>query len=191
MSGTLAPALPNSSNTCSPASRTISGSALPMRFRSVPRYFGGAGDVDVARSRNQVVAPILLPGRLVVPRGARTLIAVADGGDEGRVHPEVLEIFLRRVRAPLAERDVVFGRAALVAVPFDPDGNVRPLACLVEGGLERGPGSLRELGAVVLEVHADGRDLRSRRRRDRFRRRRNDLQRRLDDDSRRSSHGSG
>src|SRR3989442_4355440 len=62
---------------------------------------------------------VLAPARLVVLRAQRALLAVAD--DRDPVRPDALghEVVHRGLRAPLAERHVVFVGAALVAVPLD------------------------------------------------------------------------
>ena len=54
-------------------------------------------------------------------RVERELLAVADGPDAARRDAERHEVRLRRDGAALAERQVVFGRAALVAVALDGD----------------------------------------------------------------------
>src|SRR5262249_44682433 len=51
----------------------------------------------------------------------RELLAVADGAETFRSHPKRDEIGARRERPTLAEREVVFGGAALVAVSLDRD----------------------------------------------------------------------
>src|SRR6266436_5407393 len=131
-----------------------------MGARIVPaRSPGHARDGNLARRRDQIVAAILLPSRFIVSGRARTLLAVADRGDACRVQREVLEIVLGRLGTSLAERQVVLARAALVAVPLDADVPIRPLPRLIEEGLEGGPRRRSELGGVVVEVDADGRNV--------------------------------
>src|SRR5207248_8886981 len=83
--------------------------------------------------RLHVVPPVLAPAVLVMPLAAGLLLAVAHGPDARSVHTEVHQVLLRRVGAPLAEREVVLGGAALVAVSFDADAQVGAPRCLVEG----------------------------------------------------------
>src|SRR3954454_16012945 len=78
-------------------------------------------------------AAVLGPGLLVVAGIDRTLGAVGDGQHPVRRHAQSLQVALHRRGAPLAQRDVVLARAALVAVAFDGDGDGREL--LQPGGL--------------------------------------------------------
>src|SRR6185369_15154261 len=64
-------------------------------------------------------AAVLRPRRLVMTRIERTLFAVAHRAHARGVDAERGEVFLRDVRALVAEGEVVLLRAALVAVPFD------------------------------------------------------------------------
>src|SRR5207249_8528717 len=73
----------------------------------------------------EVGAAILRPARLVVFLALRTVLAVADDGDPPRVHAPRDEIVHGRLGPPLAERQVVFVGAALVAVPLDEEQLVR------------------------------------------------------------------
>ncbi len=41
--------------------------------------------------------------------------------------PETRQILFDDLRSPLAEREIVFGRAAFIAVPIDADDGLRPL----------------------------------------------------------------
>src|SRR5437764_8112962 len=70
--------------------------------------------------RVEVIAPVLLPGLLVVPRRLRLLRPEADGSDLLRLHAQVVEILLGRVGPPLPQRQVVLAGAALVRVALDP-----------------------------------------------------------------------
>src|SRR6267154_1969538 len=77
-------------------------------------------DGFVVRHRDQIVAAILFPGFLVVSGSAGQLLSVAGRRDARGIQPEVHEIVLRGLRAPLPEREVVLARATLVAVALDP-----------------------------------------------------------------------
>lgn len=65
------------------------------------------------------------PGLLVRTERDRAFLAVADGRNPVRRNAQAGEIVLRRVRPPLAEREVVFASAALVAIAFERDPLVR------------------------------------------------------------------
>src|SRR5437879_12608174 len=75
--------------------------------------------VGLLRPHETMRSAVLAPAPLVVLRAQRALLAVAD--DRDPIRPDALghEVVHRGLRAPLAERHVVFVGAALVAVPFD------------------------------------------------------------------------
>src|SRR2546428_5179133 len=72
----------------------------------------------------ELVAAVLRPRRFVVALRDRPLLAVRHGLDAAGVDAVAHEVLLRRGGAPVAEREVVFVRPALVAVPGDPDPQV-------------------------------------------------------------------
>src|SRR5437773_305847 len=72
----------------------------------------------------KLVAAVLRPGGLVVSVHERPFLAPRLGLDAARVDAVTHEVLLARLGAPVAEREVVFVRAALVAVPVDPDAEV-------------------------------------------------------------------
>src|SRR5213079_1766549 len=67
----------------------------------------------------EVAAPVLLPARVVVLAAQRSLLAVTDDRDAGRLDALGHEVVHRGLRAPLAERQVVLVGAPLVAVSLD------------------------------------------------------------------------
>src|SRR5437016_14243374 len=81
--------------------------------------------VGLLRPHEKMRPAVLAPARLVVLRAQRALLAVAD--DRDPVRPDALghEVVHRGLRAPLAERHVVFVGAALVAVPLDEQESTR------------------------------------------------------------------
>ena len=66
-----------------------------------------------------MIAPVLRPSLFGVRRIEWPLLAVADGADARRVDAEGHQVVLRRLRAAVAEGQVVLLGAALVAVAFD------------------------------------------------------------------------
>src|SRR6478735_2503032 len=70
---------------------------------------------------HEMRAPVLRPRRIVVSGIERELLAVADRLDLVRGHAERHHVVLRRQGPALAEGQVVFGGAALVAVSLDRD----------------------------------------------------------------------
>src|SRR4051812_44133686 len=141
-----------------PASRPTGApaSSRAMRARRGGRRIADVGgllrllrDVDDRHG-----AAVLGPGLLVVARVDRALGAVGDRQHPVRRHAQALQVALHRRGAPLAQRDVVLARAALVAVAFDGDGDGREL--LQPGGLplQGLAGGVVERGAVVSEVDA-------------------------------------
>ena len=86
----------------------------------------------------------------------RLLFAIAD-----RLQPRAVDALLHQEplglrRAPLAEREVVLVRAALVGVTRDAEGHVRRRAHDLGLGGQRGAGLGREVGAVEGEVNPLG-----------------------------------
>src|SRR5690348_14040670 len=67
----------------------------------------------------EVAATILLPASFVGLGAERLFLAVAVGLNAARADPGCGQGAFHRVRAPISESKVVFGRAALVAVALD------------------------------------------------------------------------
>src|SRR5260370_37744542 len=67
-------------------------------------------------------AAVLRPTGYVVADGDRTLLAIGNGPHALRVDAVRGEIVSHRLRAPSAERDVIFTRSALVGVALDGEG---------------------------------------------------------------------
>src|SRR5262245_19220134 len=80
---------------------------------------------QVHRQRRATVQAARLLSRVVV---LRTLFAVADGAQPIRADAAADQVVLHRVRAPVAERQVVFRRADVARVAFDLDAQRRVLA---------------------------------------------------------------
>src|SRR6266704_4016184 len=78
-----------------------------------------------ARQNLELVAAILRPGVLVVALRDRPLLTVGHGLDPTPIDAVADEVLLRRRGAAVAERQVVFVRAALVAVAADADAQGR------------------------------------------------------------------
>ena len=68
---------------------------------------------------DEMAAAVLLPAGLVALHAERLLFAVADGGDAVGGNAEGDEVLLGGVGATIAESEVVFGGAALVAMTLD------------------------------------------------------------------------
>src|SRR5688572_11433132 len=75
-----------------------------------------------------VRAAILRPGLLVVTGRHRLLLTVADGLDAAVSDAQHRHHLLHRLGAPLAEREVVFAAATLVAIALDADARVALVA---------------------------------------------------------------
>src|ERR1035441_5126516 len=73
----------------------------------------------------EVRAAVLLPARLVVVGALRRFLAVSDGLQLVARDPQLDEEFLGGGGAPVAESQVVLGRAALVAMALDGDADIR------------------------------------------------------------------
>src|ERR1700732_1222683 len=79
-------------------------------------------------SFDEVAAAILLPAGFVALRAEGLFLAEANGADAIAGDPQGDEILLNGACAAIAEREVVFGGAALVAVALDGDANLRIVA---------------------------------------------------------------
>src|SRR5216684_5655646 len=91
------------------ACRTRAGATGHRRGRLLPR---------LARHR-EVVAPIAGPAVLRRLLAERYFLSVGHGLEAVRGHAERHEVVVGGLGAPLAEREVVLDRPALVAVPLD------------------------------------------------------------------------
>src|SRR5439155_2918500 len=110
-----------------------------------PSWLAGLGQ--------EVSATILRPAGLLVLRARRALLAIADDRDPARGHAAGEQVVHRRLRAPLAERDVVLRRPALVAVALDQD---EPVGVLLEpgrGGVKDPRVFRTDLVLVVVEMN--------------------------------------
>src|ERR1700677_1137372 len=83
----------------------------------------------------EVRAPVPLPARFVLVGTLRPLLAVTDSlqtvGGNAQLHQEILG----GAGAGVAQPQVIFGRAAVVAMAFHHNGGIRKIG---EEGLERG-----------------------------------------------------
>src|SRR6059036_1924085 len=122
---------------------TMGATAAPKRPRST-----------LLASVDDVVAPILGPGRFVVTRVLRLLLAEAHGFDLRVGRAVEQHHALDGVGAPLAERDVVLPAAAFVGVALDRHprraGGLQILCVRLDQRLV----FVLDRVAVVLEVHA-------------------------------------
>src|SRR3954453_19953862 len=119
---------------------------LSASLRSIPILLAGG----------KMRPPVLLPARFIGVGALRTLLAVADGFQPVGRNSELGQKLLGCCSAPVAQAEVIFGRAALVAVSFEDDAVVREIA---QDGFERvrvtGEGVARilaDVAAVVIKV---------------------------------------
>src|SRR5439155_627800 len=100
--------------TGSSASREAGGARRRRRRRS-----SSSSKADLPRLHQEVRAAVLAPAVFARLAAQEPFLAVAD--DRDPVRPDALgdEVVHRRARAPIAQREVVLGRAALVGVPLD------------------------------------------------------------------------
>ena len=119
--------------------------------RARARPAGGGRPGTLLGGDEEVRAAVLLPAvfRLLGAEGA--LLAVGDGADPGRVDAERDQVLAGRVCAPVAEREVVLGRAAVVAVAFDQELRARVRLQPVGVGGESRAGVVAQVGLVVVE----------------------------------------
>src|SRR3954469_2808829 len=95
--------------------------------------------------------PVLRECPLIVTRLERELLPVTDDAEAVGGDAERDEICARRDGAPFTQRQIVLGRAALVAVTFDGDGPGRVALQRRRVGVQHRLRVAGELAAVVLE----------------------------------------
>src|SRR5258706_3226324 len=109
-------------------------------------------DVCVLLGADEVAAAILLPARFVVLVAEGLFLAEADGADAIGGDAQGNEILLDGAGAAIAEREVVFGGPALVAMAFNGDANLRGVAQEVGGFGERLAGIRTDCSPVEIET---------------------------------------
>src|SRR6266571_2002673 len=98
------------------ATRAAPHAPLTFRLKRAPRPFPRAVSLG---QEDELVAPVLGPGRLIVDRVERTLLAEGHDAQAARGRPQGHEIVARRPGPLFAQGQIVFHRAALVAVALD------------------------------------------------------------------------
>src|SRR6267143_5758142 len=81
-------------------------------------------EIVAATDDLKLVPPVLRPGGFIVTIHERPLLAPGLRLDAAAIDPVAHEVLLGGLRAAVAERQVVLVRAALVAVPADPDPQI-------------------------------------------------------------------
>jgi len=102
---------------------------------------------------HEVSAAVLLPATFVRLGAERFLLAVADGLDAIAANSSLDKRVLDRVRAASAQGQVIFGRAALVAVSLDRDVDVGMLLQELGIALQRALLVRAYIVFVVIEVN--------------------------------------
>src|SRR5229473_1720798 len=101
---------------------------------------------------DEVAAAVLLPAGLVALRAERFFLAEADGGHAVGRAAQRDEVLLHGAGAAIAERQVVFRGAALVAVAFDGHAKLRVVAQELGGLSERLASVRANVRLVEVEV---------------------------------------
>src|SRR5690348_10983696 len=117
------------------------------------RRLRGLWHLHSRREIDDVDATVLRPGILVVRRIDRMLRAVAGHGDLTRGGALQQQSLADRLRAAHAEADVVFRRAALVGIAFEPDAGVRVIGEILR--MRRDDVSAVALDHRAIEVEVD------------------------------------
>src|SRR5262245_58508268 len=126
--------------------------AAPSETGFAPRDFEARGLLGLPRHR-EVRAAVLLPALLGRLGADRDFLAVGDGLEPLGRHSQRDDVVVGGTRAPLAEREVVLDRSALVAVALDPDD--QEVEFLERRGvlLQRGAVGVADVRLVEFEVH--------------------------------------
>src|ERR1700685_4452258 len=98
-------------------------------------------------------SPVLGPAGFIALSAERLFLAVADGPDTVCRNAQRDQGLLGGIRAVVAQCQVVFSRAALVAVPLDGELDVGMLLQKARVGLQGVLRLLSDIVAVVGEVH--------------------------------------
>src|SRR5258708_27457924 len=109
-------------------------------------------DVCVLLGADEVAAAILLPAGFVVLGAEGLFLAEADGADAIGGDAQGDKILLHCTGATIAEREVVFGGTALVAMTLDSCANLRVIAQEVSGLGERFASVRANVGFVEVEI---------------------------------------
>src|SRR3989442_600113 len=99
-----------------------------------------------------MAATVLLPATFVVLHAEGLFFAVADGAQPVRGNSERDDVLLHGAGAAIAEAQIVFGGAALVAVSFDGHLNLRVVLQEIRGLRERLAGIGTNVRFVVIEI---------------------------------------
>ena len=94
---------------------------------------------------DEVAAAVLLPAGFVALHAERLFFAIADGADAVGADAQRNHVLLDCRGATIAQRKVVFGGTALIAVTFDDDFDLRVIAQKIGGFAE----SAARVGANV------------------------------------------
>src|SRR6266849_9346391 len=124
------------------ACRLVAGGLRPCGEYIMVRLLGA----------DEVAAAILLPAGFVALGAEGLFFAEADGAEAIGGDAQRDEILLDGAGAAIAEREVVFGGAALVAVAFDGHAKLRIVAQELGGRGERLASVLANVGFVEIEV---------------------------------------
>ena len=107
--------------------------------------------IDSLRRDQEVTPPVLLPAGLVLLVAERLFLPFADRLDAVRCDAEAGEILRHSFGAAIAEREVVFGTAARVAMPFDRHLGARPSLHPLGVFLQRLRGVAADLAGIEIE----------------------------------------
>src|ERR1700694_2748313 len=103
-------------------------------------------------SADEMPAPILLPAAFVALRAERLFLAETDRSQAVGGDAQGNEILFNGAGPAIAQRQVVFRGAALVAMPFDGHPKLRIVAKEVRGLGERFAGVGADIGFIEIEV---------------------------------------
>jgi hypothetical protein len=122
----------------------------PIRLKNEGRPSGAPNDLLLLI--DEVPTAVLLPASFVALIAERFFLAVADRLDAAGADSCSDQCFFHSTGALVAERDVVFGRAALVAVALDGDVDIGVLAEELRVRLHRCLLVAPNVGLVVIEI---------------------------------------
>src|ERR1700731_4252181 len=137
--------------------RTAASKNHTGRGNSFHSHYKAARWQEVARPRGSVglhemAAPVLLPAGFVALVAEGLLLAEADGAEAVGGNAQRNEVLLHGGGAAIAEGQVVFRGATLVAVAFDGCLDRRVSFQEVRGLGKRGAGIRTNVGLVVVEI---------------------------------------
>src|SRR5713101_1729484 len=124
----------------------------PTRKKHVWAFLSTNQQVKRLLGHDKVAAAVLLPAGFVALHAEGFFFAVADSADAVGADAQRNHVLLDGGCATVAERKVVFGGTALIAVTFDHDFDLRVITQKIGGLAKSGPGVGADVRLIQIEI---------------------------------------